>query len=35
VFLVMATKAGKPGSQAEARPVSARSLVALSAINAL
>ena len=34
VFLVMATKAGKPGRQAEARPVTARSLVALSAMNA-
>ena len=34
VFLVMATKAGKPGRQAEARPVTARSLVALSARNA-
>jgi DNA polymerase-3 subunit epsilon len=34
VFLVMATKAGGPSRQAEARPVSARSLVALSAMNA-
>jgi hypothetical protein len=30
----MATKAGKPGRQADSKPVSARSLVALSAKNA-
>jgi len=34
VFLAMATKAGKPGGQAESKPVTARSLVVLSAKNA-
>jgi DNA polymerase-3 subunit epsilon len=34
VFLAMAAKVGKPGGQAAAKPVSVRSLVALSARNA-